>query len=182
MFIKCFVLNKSVIIYGMKIRKNKGFTLVELLIVVAIIAIIAGIVLGSLSESRIKGRDASKIRSMNEVQKALGLYQSQFNGYPPTLDSLVTAGFISSVASGLDYLPLAPVSLGATPPTACPNYHLAVSLEKTNIVLDTDKDFTSPVTGAIRCYTGAGAGITGTDTGKCRATDVTGAYCYDITP
>lgn len=166
----------------MKISRNKGFTLVELLIVIAIIAILAGVILGSMSESRAKGRDASKIRSMGEVQKALGLYQSQYNGYPPTLNSLVTAGFIASVASGLDYLPLAPVSMGATPPTACPNYHLGVSLERTNVVLSTDKDFVSPAVGAIRCYTGAGAGITGGDTGKCRATDANGTYCYDITP
>ena len=166
----------------MKMGKNKGFTLIELLIVITIIAIIVGIVLGSLSESRAKGRDASKIRSMNEVQKALSLYQSQNDGYPPTLNSLVTAGFISSIASDLDYLPLAPTSMGATPPTACPNYHLAVSLERSNAVLSTDKDFTSPAAGAVRCYTGAGAGITGADTGKCRATDPNGVYCYDITP
>lgn len=166
----------------MKTRMNKGFTLVELLIVIAIIAIIVGIVLGSLSESRAKGRDASKVRSMNEIQKALSLYQSQYNGYPTTLSNLVSAGFISSIASDIDYLPLAPVSLGATPPASCPNYHLAVSLERTNAVLSTDKDVVSPLAGATRCYTGAGAGITGTDTGKCRATDANGSYCYDITP
>lgn len=163
-------------------KNKKGFTLVELLIVIAIIAIIAGIILGSMAEARAKGRDASKIRSMNEIQKALTLYQSQYDGYPSTLNNLVTAGFIPSVASEIDYLPLAPVSLGATPPSTCPNYHLAVSLERTNVVLGTDKDFVSPVAGATRCYTGAGAGITGTDTGKCRVTDATGSYCYDITP
>lgn len=163
-------------------KKKKGFTLVELLIVIAIIAIIAGIILGSMAEARAKGRDASKVRSMNEIQKALSLYQAQYNGYPTTLSNLVSAGLISSIASDIDYLPLAPVSLGATPPASCPNYHLAVSLERTNTVLSTDKDISSPLAGATRCYTGAGAGITGTDTGKCRATDVTGSYCYDVTP
>ena len=65
-------------------KKLKGFTLIELLVVIAIIGILASVVIVSLSSARKKGRDAQRIRDIQEIHKAIELYISD-NGYPPDL-------------------------------------------------------------------------------------------------
>ncbi len=64
-------------------RKTKtGFTIIELLVVVAIIALIAATVIASMSTARAKSRDAKRIQNMQEINNALNLYHNQKNYYP----------------------------------------------------------------------------------------------------
>ena len=66
---------------SLKTRKE-GFTLVELLVVMAIIAILSSAVIAYLSSTRAKGRDARRLSDINEISKALALYESNHQQYP----------------------------------------------------------------------------------------------------
>jgi prepilin-type N-terminal cleavage/methylation domain-containing protein len=63
---------------------RKGFTLLELLIAIGIIAILAGIVIVSINPIRqlIQSEDARRTHSANELQKALVQYQIDFGTFP----------------------------------------------------------------------------------------------------
>ena len=64
------------------LKKDKGFTLIELLVVIAIIGILASVVIVSLTSARERGRDAKRIRDMQEVRNAIELYINQ-TGHAP---------------------------------------------------------------------------------------------------
>ena len=63
--------NKNVKTSMQKEKNKKGFTLIELLIVIAIIGILAGIVLVSLSYSRQRANDMSAMSVANSLSKVL---------------------------------------------------------------------------------------------------------------
>jgi type II secretion system protein G len=61
-------------------QKKKGFTLIELLVVIAIIGILSSIVIVSLNEARIKGRDAKRKQDLSNIMKAIELYKNDNGG------------------------------------------------------------------------------------------------------
>ncbi len=63
-------------------RMQKGFTLIEILIVVAIIAILASVVLIGLGPTQQAGRDARRISDLRQVQNGLELYFQRCGFYP----------------------------------------------------------------------------------------------------
>jgi prepilin-type N-terminal cleavage/methylation domain-containing protein len=71
-------------------RKHKGFSLIELLIVVAIILIIAAIAIPNLMRARMSANDSSAAASIYAIDTAEISYFSTFAtvGFPPTLVSL----------------------------------------------------------------------------------------------
>lgn len=61
---------------------KKGFTLIEILVVIAIIGILASIVLVGLGGFRARGQDARRIADIRQVQNALELYYNKCGAYP----------------------------------------------------------------------------------------------------
>jgi type IV pilus assembly protein PilA len=74
--------------------KQKGFSLIELLIVVAIILIIAAIAIPNLLRARISANEASAVASLRTMNTASITYNSTYGNYPTTLTQLgpVTPG------------------------------------------------------------------------------------------
>jgi prepilin-type N-terminal cleavage/methylation domain-containing protein len=63
---------------------GRGFTIVELLIVVAVIVILIGILLPSLGKIHNVARDAQTRSTLGAIQSGLQQYYADFNMYPPS--------------------------------------------------------------------------------------------------
>lgn len=54
-----------------KTRKNRGFSLIELLMVISIIGLISGVVLAALGDARTRARNSQRIQNTETIAKAL---------------------------------------------------------------------------------------------------------------
>jgi len=59
-----------------------GFTLIEMMVVIAIIAILSGIIMANLSGAKGKARDSKRISDLGQIQMALSLYFDRCDSYP----------------------------------------------------------------------------------------------------
>ena len=95
-------------------NKQKGFSLIELLIVVAIILIIAAIAIPNLIRSRMAANEASAVATLRTLTTAFISYSTTYgNGLPPNLNVLQNpavataqadcnnAGLVDAVLAGL---------------------------------------------------------------------------------
>ena len=80
----------------MKKSNNKGFSLLELLIVVAIILIIATIAIPSLLRSRQAAQESSAVSNIRTVNTAEVTYLSSNGGNYGSIPELITAGLLDS--------------------------------------------------------------------------------------
>ena len=107
-------------------NKQKGFSLIELLIVVAIILIIAAIAIPNLIRSKMAANEASAVATLRTVNTSEVVYSSTYStvavfGTLPQLGSAGTAGASCT-----------PAALQTTPPTAANSCLIDNALEVAN--------------------------------------------------
>src|SRR5436853_5565234 len=73
----------------MNIKTKRGFTLIELMIVVAIIGILAAIAIPKFSQLITKGNEANTKGNLGAIRSALSIYYGDTEGYYP-VDSGLT--------------------------------------------------------------------------------------------
>lgn len=69
------------------IRRTALFTLIELLIVISVIAILAGLLLPALNMARVKARQTGCLGNMRQIGIAFGMYEVDFSGWMPRAPS-----------------------------------------------------------------------------------------------
>ncbi len=84
--------------------KQKGFSLIELLIVVAIILIIAAIAIPNLLRARIAANEASAVSSLRTMNTADITYNSTYGVYSPDLSSMGPSNGATPTSTTADLL------------------------------------------------------------------------------
>lgn len=87
-------------------RRQQGFTIVELLIVIVVIGILAALVITTYSGIQQKGRNTERTTDLKAVQGQLEAYYATNGRYPATTDLGTTSAsnvtFIKANMKGLD--------------------------------------------------------------------------------
>jgi general secretion pathway protein G len=78
-------------------KANKGFTLVEILIVVVILGILAAIVIPQFTDASTEAKTSSLMSDLQTLRSQIELYKIQHNDTPPTF-----AGFAAQMTGTTD--------------------------------------------------------------------------------
>ncbi len=75
----------------------RGFTLIELMVVMAIIMILAAIATGRYEQSVTKAREAALLTDLRSLRESIDNYTADKEAAPSSLDDLVSAGYIREI-------------------------------------------------------------------------------------
>lgn len=120
---------------------QKGFTVLEFLIVIAMMTVLVGLILVGLTAARKNSRDQARVSNIQNVVVGLTQFYDICREYPPTLDSTIVYDCLdnkpfTSLVSDVDkfqfnagseyyYVALADLS----DPDTCTGFHIGVTLE-----------------------------------------------------
>jgi prepilin-type N-terminal cleavage/methylation domain-containing protein len=128
---------------------KRGFTLVELLVVVGIIAVLLGLLLPALSRARESARRVDCANRLRQLASACTLYLNQYQCYPdpPRLVPIQTSMPASIQASLLEQVGafLGPAAVAPTDPLhRLPSWAICPQRTDVEVSLDPDMSFGSP--------------------------------------
>lgn len=118
----------------MKNISNKGFTLIELMVVVAIIAVIAGTITVATGGSRAKARDAQRISDVSQLKLAIQFFADRCGQYPSTLSTSASNGCPTGVTLG-NYISTVPTPPAGASQSAYDYSTVTTSSVVTNFIL-----------------------------------------------
>lgn len=75
----------------------RGFTLMELLVVLAMVGLLSSFALTELVNARMEARDSKRIIEAADVVTALNRYAEDNGFYPTTIETLVAKAYLSEV-------------------------------------------------------------------------------------
>ncbi|MDE2126130.1 MAG: type II secretion system protein [Armatimonadetes bacterium] len=78
------------------IRRRGGFTLVELLVVIGIIALLAGVLIPALSAARERGRQAVCLSNLHQIDLAFRMYLGDYDNQRPVDLQRMMPGYLRS--------------------------------------------------------------------------------------
>jgi type IV pilus assembly protein PilA len=153
-------------------NKQKGFSLIELLIVVAIILIIAAIAIPNLLRAKIAANQASAVGSLRTLNTACIAYSTSYGQFPTALTSLgpISSGGTASSTSAdlIDSVLAAGTKSGYTFVYSSPSPYQAYTITATPITAATTGQnmYFTDQSGVIRVDTsGTGATVASTPIG-----------------
>jgi prepilin-type N-terminal cleavage/methylation domain-containing protein len=74
-----------------KWKIRRGFTLVELLVVMAIISILSTLIVGGFRSSQMRGRDAQRKSDLKQIANSLELFYQDYGKYPAASGTQISA-------------------------------------------------------------------------------------------
>jgi prepilin-type N-terminal cleavage/methylation domain-containing protein len=154
---------------AMIMKYQKGFTLIEMLIVIAIIGILASIVLVGLGPVQKSARDARRISDLRQVQTALEICFTKAGQYP-------AAGNWASLGTALAAATCANVKTIPNDPRPTQSYEYGVNATRDAYVLAATLEDTG--NGALQ--TDVDSTVYGVDCGPAAFPESPAKYCVEF--
>jgi prepilin-type N-terminal cleavage/methylation domain-containing protein len=151
-------------------RSQKGFSLIELLVVVAIIMVIVAMAIPNVLRTRMTANETSAVSSLSTLNSACITYLTIYGSYPPTLTSMGKGDTASAAAADLIDSVLASgtkagynffYSAGTKDPAGHVNSY-SIKADPSTPGTTGQKSFFTDQSGAIRANTAGPADVTST--------------------